>query len=35
MKNLGIDTDIFKPHSTRSVVTSAAKAAGVPTDEIL
>ena len=25
----GLDTNIFKPHSTRSAATSAAKAAGV------
>ena len=34
MKAAGINIDIFKPHSTRSAATSAAKAAGVPIDNI-
>ena len=35
MKAAGIDTNIFKPHSTRSASTSAAKAANVPIQEIM
>ena len=31
----GIDTSVFKPHSTRSAATSAAKLASVPLDEIM
>ena len=34
MKAAGVNVEIFKPHSTRSAATSAAKAAGVPIDEI-
>ena len=30
-----VDTSIFKPHSTRSAATSAAKLASVPLDEIM
>ena len=30
MKAAGIDTTVFKPHSTRGAATSAAKAANVP-----
>ena len=35
MEKAGIDTSVFKPHSTRAASTSAAKAAGVSMDEIL
>ena len=35
MKNSGVDTTIFSPHSCRSASTSAASAAGVSIDEIL
>ena len=35
MFDAGIDTSIFKPHSTRSAATSAAKLASVPLDEIM
>ena len=35
MTAAGIDTSIFKPHSTRSAATSAAKVADVPLDEIM
>ena len=35
MTDAGIDTSIFKPHSTRSAATSAAKVADVPLDEIM
>ena len=35
MTATGIDTSIFKPNSTRSAATSAAKAANVPLDEIM
>jgi len=31
----GINTSVFKPHSTRSAATSAAKSANVPLDEIM
>ena len=31
----GLDTSIFKPHSTRSAATAAAKVADVPLDEIM
>lgn len=34
MKTAGVNVEIFKPHSTRSAATSAAKAAGVPIEEI-
>ena len=30
-----VDTSIFKPHSTRSAASSAAKLASVPLDEIM
>ena len=35
MKATGIDTTVFKPHSTRGAATSAAKAANVPIQEIM
>ena len=35
MEKAGIDTTIFKSHSTRAASSSAASAAGVPLDEIL
>ena len=35
MKDAGINTSVFKPHSTRSAATSAAKAANVPIHEIM
>ena len=35
MFDAGVDTSIFKPHSTRSAATSAAKLASVPLDEIM
>lgn len=35
MSNAGLDISIFKPHSTRSASTSAAKLANVPLDEIM
>ena len=35
LKNSGIDTSVFKPHSTRSASTSKALASGVPIDVIL
>ena len=35
MTAAGLDTSIFKPHSTRSAATSAAKVADVPLDEIM
>ena len=35
MKAAGIDTTVFKPHSTRGEATSAAKAANVPLQEIM
>ena len=35
MKAAGIDTTVFKPHSTRGAATSAAKAANVPLQEIM
>ena len=35
MKAAGIDTTVFKSHSTRSAATSAAKAANVPIQEIM
>ena len=35
MTAAGLDTSIFKPHSTRSAATSAAKVANVPLDEIM
>ena len=35
MFDAGIDTSIFKRHSTRSAATSAAKLASVPLDEIM
>ena len=35
MKNSGVDTTVFSPHSCRSASTSAASAAGVSIDEIL
>ena len=35
IEKAGIDTSVFKPHSTRAASTSAAKAAGVSMDEIL
>ena len=35
MKAAGIDTTVFKPHSTRGAATSAAKAANVPLREIM
>ena len=35
MTAAGIDTSTFKPHSTRSAATSAAKVADVPLDEIM
>ena len=34
MLDTGINTSVFKPHSTRSADTSAAKSAYVPLDEI-
>ena len=34
MLDAGINTSVFKPHSTRSAATSAAKSANVPLDEI-
>ena len=34
-KPAGIDTTVFKPHSTRGAATSAAKAANVPIQEIM
>ena len=35
MEKAGIDTSVFKPHSTRAASTSVAKAAGVSMDELL
>ena len=35
MLDAGINTSVFKPHSTRSAATSAAKSADVPLDEIM
>ena len=35
MTSAGIDTTIFKPHSTRAAATSMAKTASVPIQEIL
>lgn len=35
MLDAGINTSVFKPHSTRSAATSAAKLANVPLDEIM
>lgn len=35
MKDAGINTSVFKPHSTRGAATSAAKAANVPIHEIM
>ena len=35
MKSAGIDTSVFKSHSTRSASTSAAKVADVPTEDIM
>ena len=35
MKAAGIDTTVFKPHSTRGAATSAAKAANVPIQDIM
>ena len=35
MMKAGIDTSVFKPHSTRSAATSAAKAAKVSIDQIM
>ena len=35
MKAAGIDTTVFKPHSTKGAATSAAKAANVPIQEIM
>ena len=35
MSAAGLDTSIFKPHSTRSAATSAAKVADVPLDDIM
>ena len=35
MLDAGIDATIFKPHSTRSAATSAAKLASVPLDEVM
>ena len=35
MYEAGIDTDMFKPHSTRSASTSAAKRDNIPVDQIL
>lgn len=35
MSSSGIDTDVFKPHSTRAATTSKAKAVGVPINDIL
>ncbi len=35
MDAAGVDTSLFKPHSTTAASTSAAKAAGVSVDELL
>lgn len=35
MTSAGVDTTIFKPHSTRAAATSKAKTASVPIQEIL
>ena len=35
MAATGLDTSVFKPHSTRSAATSAAKVADLPLDEIM
>ena len=35
MKDAGIDTTVFKPHSTRGASTSAAKALNVPVQVIM
>ena len=35
MTSAGVDTTIFKPHSTRTAATSRAKSASVPIQEIL
>ena len=35
MKAAGIDTTVFKPHTTRGAATSAAKAANIPIQEIM
>lgn len=35
MKSAGIDTSVFKSHSTRSASTSAAKVADVPIEDIM
>jgi hypothetical protein len=35
MTNAGVDTQIFKPHSTRAAATSKAKTASVPIQDIL
>ena len=35
MTSAGVDTTIFKPHSTRAAATSRAKTASVPIQEIL
>ena len=35
MKDAGINTSVFKPHSTRGAATSTAKAANVPIHEIM
>ena len=35
MNAAGIDSSIFKPHSTRSAATSAAKVADIPLEEIM
>lgn len=35
MKDAGINTTVFKPHSTRGAATSAAKAAKIPIHEIM
>ena len=35
MSDVGLDISIFKPHSTRSASTSAAKSANIQLDEIM
>ena len=35
MKQSGIDTDIYKAHSTRAAATSKAKAQGLSTEQII
>lgn len=35
MKAAGVDTTVFKPHSTRGAATSAAKTVNVPIQEIM